>query len=100
MLDELKQTKTFHRMDAEGDVRVLGDEIDGNSEIVKYDESKNMLTFIGTRANPARLIQLKGTGNVANTLIGVTIRYNIKTKTPQVEQGFSSSSNTAPGSGK
>ncbi|QVL33042.1 hypothetical protein KIH39_03750 [Telmatocola sphagniphila] len=100
MLDELKQTKTFHRMDAEGDVRVLGDDIDANAEIVKYDESKTMLTFIGTGSNPARLIQFKGTGNVANTLIGVIIKYNIKTKTPQVERGFSSSSNTSPGSGK
>jgi lipopolysaccharide export system protein LptA len=84
---QLKDNVTAQIMEAHHNASVSSTTFRGEADLIRYDQSKDLLTFIGSKANPARLTQYTGRGaDQQTTTSGSKIFYNPKTNQFSVQE--------------
>lgn len=75
------------QMEAQVRVLVQSQEFWGRADVVRYDESKDQIIFIGSEGNPATLCRQRVAGQAPETVSGEKITYWRKTNDAKIEKG-------------
>lgn len=75
------------QMEAESRVVVQSQEFSGRAEVVRYDEAKDQVIFIGSEGGPATLLRQRAPGQEPQTVSGRKITYWRKTNDVKIEEG-------------
>jgi hypothetical protein len=76
-------------MTATGRADVFSKEFSGRADTIKYDESKQMVIFVGTESNPAKLYHIAVRGQSPKEVSAVKIYYDRRTNDFRIEKGNS-----------
>lgn len=88
--------KTNQEMEARRNVFFRTEQFFGRADSVKYDQSKEIVVFEGTAADPATLYKLRGQGVPPQEIKGTKILYNRRTGVFQLDGGRVIMSQAAP----